>query len=222
MSNKNLDHFDGGQHRVNSLTDDEQHKFLAHFYREDGSRLRNELRCRDRLIVLLMLDAGLRVGEVVQLCVGDMVVYNEPVGILNIAAAITKTHVERNIPVTIRLHEAIHQMWVDIWQPSRFAPQTKAFQNATHGWCLTVRQVQRITKTAGVITLNRPVHPHMLRHTFATRLMPKCSLRVVQQLLGHKSITSTQIYTHPNSQDLQSAIDALNQLPRLTHETNLP
>lgn len=51
----------------------------------------------------------------------------------------------------------------------------------------------------------------MLRHTFATRLMQKTNIRVVQQLLGHKSLSSTQVYTHPNADDLQKAIENLNE-----------
>ncbi|GAH96402.1 unnamed protein product, partial [marine sediment metagenome] len=57
----------------------------------------------------------------------------------------------------------------------------------------------------------REIHPHILRHTFATRLMSKTSMRVVQELLGHKNLSSTQIYTHPNNADLQEAIDSLNE-----------
>jgi integrase/recombinase XerC len=49
----------------------------------------------------------------------------------------------------------------------------------------------------------------MLRHTFATNLMRTTNARVVQQLLGHKNLSSTQIYTHPNQQDLKKAIDSL-------------
>ncbi|GAH69734.1 unnamed protein product, partial [marine sediment metagenome] len=53
-------------------------------------------------------------------------------------------------------------------------------------------------------------HPHMLRHTFASKLMRVTSMRTVQELLGHSSITSTQIYTHPNEDDKKKAIKGLD------------
>lgn len=195
---------------VNTLSDKELPLFIAYFYHQDSSRIRNELRVRDRLIILLMLDAGLRVGEVLALVVDDLHIMGVPVGMISLRPEITKTKVERSVPTTVRLHDAIQEMWLNIWQPSKFEPHVKAFTDATHGFCLTARQVQRMTKTAGMITIGRPVHPHMLRHTFATRLMRKCSIRIVQQLLGHASLSSTQIYTHPSTQDFQTAIDSLN------------
>ena len=196
--------------QIKSLTIDEQTKFLAHFYRQDKSRVLNELRVRNRLIVLLMLDAGLRVGEVIQLTVGDLHILGSPVGMIHLRPELTKTKTERSIPVTVRLHDAIQEMFLTVWQSCRMEPWVKAFLSATHGYGLTARRIQQMTKTAGIITISRPVHPHMLRHTFATRLMSKCSIRVVQQLLGHASLSSTQVYTHPNTQDLQMAIDSLN------------
>jgi site-specific recombinase XerC len=211
MANANIQKFRptfGGT--VNTLSDKELPLFLAYFYREDSSRIRNELRIRDRLIVLLMLDAGLRVGEVLALVVGDLHILGTPVGMINLRADITKTKTERNIPCTIRLHDAIQEMWLNVWQPSKFEPHVRAFLDATHGTCLRPLRVQRITKTAGMITIGRPVNPHMLRHTFATRLMRRCSIRIVQQLLGHASLSSTQVYTHPSTQDFQTAIDSLN------------
>ncbi|GAJ04418.1 unnamed protein product [marine sediment metagenome] len=81
-------------------------------------------------------------------------------------------------------------------------------------WCmrpLTVRQVQRIITFAGKLSMGRNIHPHLLRHTFATRLMRNTSMAVVQQLLGHTNLSSTQIYTHPNGEDRKKAIDSLDQ-----------
>ena len=196
--------------QIKSLTDDEQTKFLAHFYRQDNSRFFNELRIRNRLIVLLMLDAGLRVGEVIQLTVGDLHILGSPVGMIHLRPELTKTKTERSIPVTVRLHDAIQEMFLTFWQAFEYKPWTRAFADEDDGWCLTARRIQQMTETVGITTISRPVHPHMLRHTFATRLMNKCSIRTVQQLLGHASLTSTQVYTHPNTQDLQMAIDSLN------------
>lgn len=76
---------------------------------------------------------------------------------------------------------------------------------------ISTRQVHRIVNFAFLKAIGKVVHPHMLRHTFATRLMRVTNSRIVQELLGHKKLTSTQIYTHPNSDDLKKAIDKMDQ-----------
>jgi len=57
--------------------------------------------------------------------------------------------------------------------------------------------------------IKRRIHPHVLRHTFATQLAKVTNIRVVQELLGHSSLESTQIYTHP---DMNEAREAVNRL----------
>lgn len=165
---------------------------------------------RNHLIALLMLDAGLRVGEAVSLRVGDLFVMDEPVGMIRVITEKQNAHRTRDIPVTIRLNNAIAEYAELEWTPADYMPNWYAFHTKESGRSLTPRQVERFIRKTALDSLRRPVHPHVLRHTFATRLMSKCSIRVVQQLLGHASIQSTQVYTHPNHTDLQNAIDALN------------
>jgi len=74
------------------------------------------------------------------------------------------------------------------------------------GLPITTRQVERIIKHAAIASIGRPANPHMLRHTFATKLMRITNVRVVQELLGHRNLSSTQIYTHPNQDDFAAAI----------------
>lgn len=159
---------------------------------------------------LCMLDAGLRVGEVVQLKVTAFVFAGSPATALNVPAAIAKGGSERTIPLSDRLQAAIVVM-MKWWNPSDLPTfEAYAFVPRKGGTALTSRQVQRIIFLTGKKAIGRKVHPHELRHTFATRLMRTTNSRVVQQLLGHKQLTSTQIYTHPNGDDLLAAIKTLN------------
>jgi len=164
---------------------------------------------RNCLMALFMVDAGLRVGELVQLLLGDVIIECEPVKTLTVRADIAKGKIERTIPLTPRLKDHIWKMYqVDrFWQLNYY--DCFCFFRSDPTTHLTTRQVQHIIKQAEIKGFGQPVHPHMLRHTFATRLMQKTNIRVVQQLLGHKSITSTQIYTHPNSLDLTEAINKI-------------
>ncbi|GAH51596.1 unnamed protein product, partial [marine sediment metagenome] len=70
---------------------------------------------------------------------------------------------------------------------------------------------ERITRNAAMKSLGRPVHPHVLRHTFASRLMRTTNSRVVQELLGHQHMSTTQIYMHPNQEDKKKAIQSLDR-----------
>lgn len=166
---------------------------------------------RNYTMALLMLDAGLRVGELIQLRQDQLWYINGPVGSLVIEKLQAKNKRERTIPVTLRLHDAIDRMHRDWWTADFQGAIQHAFFRSSCQYSLTTRQVQRIIKAAGAQSIGREIHPHILRHTFATRLMSKTSMRVVQDLLGHSNLTSTQIYTHPNNADKQEAIDQLNE-----------
>lgn len=165
-------------------------------------------RPRNYCMGLLMLDAGLRVGEVTRLLVTDVVLNDQPVKAVYISADICKTNTERLIPLSQRTQRAIGVMYHAYWKNIRSLPVVFAFFRNNSSKPLSCRQVQRIIKRAAMMSLGRAVHPHILRHTFATRMMRVTSTPVVQRLLGHKQLSSTQIYTHPNQDDLQKAIDA--------------
>lgn len=191
------------------LTPDECTKLLDYFTIVREGPLNNKKNKRDYLITLLMLDAGLRVGEVVQLKVHDLFFGDHEVSTLIVRADIAKRNTERCVPVSERLREAIRQMYNRHrgWQTA--SPDDWVFRRTQFSDHLTARTVQLMISLASYHALGRKIHPHILRHTFATRLMRKTNIRVVQQLLGHKSISSTQIYTHPNSTDLQDAIKSI-------------
>jgi integrase/recombinase XerC len=163
-----------------------------------------------KAILILLADTGLRVAEFCQLRVSDLWILGEPVNCLEVRSAIAKNHKPRSIPLTARATAAIHDLQNCFWPNTMTPPDNFAIHPRRQNTPISTRQVQRLCSYYGRTLLHTTLTPHMLRHTFATRLMRQVSMRVVQQLLGHSSLQATQIYTHPSTQDLQSAINALN------------
>ncbi len=180
--------------------------YLLRHHREDSTF---SMPFRNYLMALIMIDTGIRVGELVQLKQTDLFFNGEVVKNLVIRSEIAKRKRERIIPLSERLRTAIGIMETNFWSQINRFEQYYAFYAFHPDMKLHVRQVQRIIKLGSEECLHRIVTPHMLRHTFATRLMRTCSTRIVQELLGHKNLSSTQIYTHPNHDDLTKAIQSL-------------
>lgn len=197
--------------QLKTLTPLECSQLLRYLQQPNNGDVPPRIYHRNYTMALLMLDAGLRVGELTKLRQDQLWYMNGPVGSLVIEKLQAKNQNERTVPVTLRLHDAIERMQRDWWIQSLGLGTHFAFYRTISQHPITTRQVQRIIKAAGLGSIGREIHPHILRHTFATRLMSKTSMRVVQQLLGHSNLTSTQIYTHPNNTDLQEAIDSLNE-----------
>lgn len=163
-----------------------------------------------RDIIILLADTGLRVAEIRLLKISDLWLCEAPVNALEVRAAIAKNNKSRTIPLTPRAVQAINHLAEYYWPLLPPLKNSWAFPGKKRGCPLTTKTFRRIVSHYGQTIIGVKMTPHTLRHTFATRLMRKCSIRVVQQLLGHSSLSSTQIYTHPNHLDLQAAIDALN------------
>jgi len=196
--------------RVTVLTEKQCIEYIKHldYYRKGFPDRR--VYHRNYTMILLMLDAGLRVGEVSKLTRGCLMFATQFCDKVVIPCSIAKTHVERTIPTTERLSAAIERMNTAYWLPDECRTEQYAFYSTNQNYRITVRQIQRIVRDTTNNALPIAINPHVLRHTFATRLMSRTNIRIVQQLLGHKSIQSTQIYTHPNNQDLITAINSLN------------
>ena len=151
---------------------------------------------RDRAVCEVLYGAGLRVSE---LCGLDQSSLDERQGLLRVLG---KGRKERIVP----LHRA---GWaaIDRWTASRRevltaeSPREALFVNR-RGARLGPRDVRRILDKR--LALGH-VHPHALRHTYATHLLEGgADLRVVQELLGHESLTTTQLYTHVSKSRLQN------------------
>lgn len=192
-----------------TLTVEESTKFLNHVSKQQLTRHRRRISIRNYTMCLLMLDAGLRVGEVVRLLQTDLYVNGEPVQSLCISADISKSRTDRIVPLSYRLRLAIAEMAKEWWPVESGECTPFAFFRPGSLMGIRTRQVERFVKKAGLQATGRKITPHMLRHTFASRLMRTVNARIVQVLLGHKALSSTQIYTHPNQQDLASAINSL-------------
>jgi len=189
-----------------TLTVMECHQLLDALLRKKGTQKQFRNGIRNYTMALLMLDAGLRVGEVVSLKIGDLFIVGGPVRGIVVSAQIAKSKTERTVPVSSRLRGAI-QEFSDLWYPAEYTEFLRyAFHRSGSRWPMTTRQVERIIRAAAMKSIGRPVHPHVLRHTFASRLMRKTNARIVQELLGHAQMSSTQIYTHPNEDDKKNAI----------------
>ncbi len=194
-----------------TLTTEECEKLLYELYHPRPNLDPTRKQARNYTIALLMLDAGLRVGEVVQLRISDLMFNCVPVTSIIIRPEIAKNKTERIIPVSQRLSNALKNH-LQYNEPDKSHPAVYyAFYSRRPLHPLTTRQVERIIKAAAMKSLGRPVHPHMLRHTFGTHIERKAGIRVTQELLGHKNLSSTQIYTHPNSDDLKNAIDSIDR-----------
>lgn len=194
-----------------TITDDEAFKVLDELFRGYGRSPTKRRAVRNFCMGALMLDAGLRVGELVQLLVTDLYSHGAPVDQLVITAETTKVGRERTIPTSDRIKRAIKEMWQNWWFNRIGGPPIFAFYVTRSGKPITTRQVQGIINSASMSAIGRPIHPHVLRHTFASRLMRTVNIRIVQELLGHKHLSTTQIYTHPNQEDLKKAINSIEK-----------
>jgi integrase/recombinase XerC len=168
------------------------------------------LEARDAAIVELLYGAGLRVGELTWL---DAVASQSARGWIDLPAG--EAHVlgkgakRRTVPVGAKAVIAL-QHWLALRDPSGAHSAQGALFMGRNGTRLTSQSIwQRLRLRSRQAGLAIPVHPHMLRHSFASHLLQSSSdLRGVQELLGHASITTTQVYTRLDFQHLAKAYDA--------------
>ena len=195
---------------IESLTDEEVQLIYARLEQTPTGDHARHARLRDAVIILLMLDAGLRVAEVAKTRVSAIVFNGQPCSGITSTQEAAKLHKERSVPLTFRLQKAILAYYIKALSGYEEPHNTFAFEGNLAGKHISVKQIQRIVARISKSAIGKQIHPHILRHTFATRLMRKTNIRVVQALLGHASLSSTQIYTHPNNLDLKAAIEGIS------------
>ena len=163
---------------------------------------------RDRALFELAYSCGLRVAELTGL---DLDAVDAKTGEVRVTGKGSKTRI---VPVGGPALEALAA-----WLPQRKAlakPGEKALFVGRAGRRLTSREVQRrIKRWAAAAGIQVDVHPHMLRHSFASHVLQSSGdLRAVQEMLGHASIASTQVYTHLDFQHLAKVYDAAHPRAR--------
>ena len=185
------------------------------------------LEARDSAVVELLYGSGLRVGELVGL---DVVASSAARGWIDQEGAqahvLGKGSKRRSVPVGTVALQALER-WLVLRGPSGTlgagmvagpnADAAAALFTGRNGTRLTAQSVwQRLKRRSLQAGLATPVHPHMLRHSFASHLLQSSGdLRAVQELLGHANITTTQVYTRLDFQHLAKAYDAAHPRAKL-------
>jgi integrase/recombinase XerC len=174
------------------------------------------LECRDAAMVELLYGCGLRVGELVGL---DAQASNTAKGWLDLEGAeahvLGKGSKRRSVPIGSKALDAVHA-WLVVRDQGFLSEVQNALFIGRHGTRLTAQGIwQRLKQRSLKAGLSTPVHPHMLRHSFASHLLQSSSdLRAVQELLGHANISTTQVYTRLDFQHLAKAYDAAHPRAR--------
>lgn len=173
---------------------------------EEGLLLR-----RDRALLELLYAAGLRVSELTGLNLLDV---EQKERILRVRG---KGNKERIVPYGAKAQEALEKYWPVREQLLKQTngsnhnadPQTEAVFLNYAGRRLTQRSVGRVVKKyVRLVNVNWDLHPHSLRHAFATHLLADgADLRAIQELLGHQSLSTTQRYTHASIRQLMEVYD---------------
>jgi integrase/recombinase XerC len=159
------------------------------------------LAIRDQAMIELFYSSGLRLAELVSVNVGDIDMAEGELGVLG------KGSKTRRVPVGIKAREAV-QRWLLVRANLAAAGEPALFVSS-RGTRINPRTVEvRIARWARLQGATRDLHPHLLRHSFATHLLESSGdLRAVQELLGHADIGTTQIYTHLDFQHLAQVYD---------------
>ena len=159
----------------------------------------NTIEIRDMAIVELMYSSGLRVSETVNINISD---FEENMSFLRVIGKGSKT---RLVPMGRFAINAINN-WLN--EREKISNGTDALFLNSKGSRLSVRSIQLRLKKMAIKQGLPPVHPHMLRHSFATHMLESSGdLRTIQELLGHSSLSTTQIYTKLDYQHLAKIYD---------------
>ena len=156
--------------------------------------------CRDNAIVEVLYSTGLRVSELVSLRI-DNLFFGE--GYIRVVG---KGDKQRLVPVGSAARDKI-QLYMELRRPKRSSEATLFLNN--RGEPLTRIMVFNIIKQAAYLAgIDKNISPHTLRHSYATHLLEGgANIRQVQELLGHESISTTEVYTHLDRKHLRRVVE---------------
>lgn len=163
------------------------------------------LSSRDKAMLEVLYSSGIRVSELVELEMGDLDLVE---GVLRVKG---KGRKDRITPIGSQAIKAI-QRYFELRQldpKSQNGSDTQRVFLNKHGEPLSTRSVRRkLDKYLAMVGLDPGISPHTLRHSFATHLLNNgADLRSVQELLGHQSISTTQVYTHLTTARMKQVYD---------------
>ena len=169
------------------------------------------LSVRDHAIVELMYSSGLRLSELTGLDLNSIDYADAMVTVIG------KGRKTRKVPVGKHAIKAV-KAWLKI-RPNYAGAEELALFVSQRGRRVSVSLIQKRLKDLAIKQgLATRVHPHMLRHSFATHILESSSdLRAVQELLGHADISTTQVYTHLDFQHLARVYDKAHPRAKKTH-----
>lgn len=180
---------------------------------------------RDRSILELLYGSGLRVSELVGLNLGDLSLAE------GLVRVVGKGRKERIVPFGSRAAEALQDYLqvrgknVRISQPvkaKKGKPSAEAVFLNARGGRLTARSIGNIVdRHVGRLAQRLKVHPHTLRHSFATHMLNAgADLRAIQELLGHESLSTTQKYTHVSVEQLVRVYQSCHPRAKAVHKVH--
>jgi tyrosine recombinase XerC len=193
------------------LTSDEINRFLL------APDISKPVGQRDRAILELLYAAGLRVSELVHLKLSQIDMDTREIRVIG------KGSKERLVLMGKPAEEAIAAYLKEGRPKLSSKKKTDVVFINRYGQPLIERRIQKMVKQYAKQTgINKRVHPHTIRHTFATHLLDGgADLRVVQELLGHASLTTTQIYTHVSKSQAKKVYLAAHPLAKEAVEKDL-
>ncbi len=196
-----------GERRLPKLLDTDRAMQLL-----DGGVEDDFIGLRDQAMLELFYSSGLRLSELVGLNLDQL---DLPAGMVRVLGKGNKV---RELPVGRKAREAL-QAWLPVRALAN--PADGAVFIGQQGRRLGARAVQVRVRQAGVRELGQHLHPHMLRHSFASHLLESSQdLRSVQELLGHADIGTTQIYTHLDFQHLAKVYDQAHPRAKRKQDTD--
>lgn len=165
---------------------------------------------RDKAIFELLYATGIRCSELVSISFKDLDMAHKTIRIMG------KGKKERMVLFGQKAHDQL-QYYFAHERPKAAHPHEKIFLN-NRDQALTTRTVQRIFEMfRAFLKFERPITPHKIRHSFATHLLNQgVDLRTVQELLGHKSLSSTEKYTHVSLEDLAKLCDTIHPMSNVS------